>query len=192
MKRIKREGYSLIELMIAMTLSVFVLAGLIALLGYGTQNMRITQSVTALQNKAKDATNHISAYTMEASDIYWDEDKKILAVTKKDIPQEQNADGTYPDPKVETYYYWKGQDADHVGGIYFARREKVVDPSDASKVTLVSEPKYLLTDDIEDFQCEIEENKDTKKKILHMQLMLKDKLEDAEFECKKDVYMRNQ
>ncbi len=41
-KRVEREGYSLIELMIAMTIAVFVLAGLLALLGYGTQNMRIT------------------------------------------------------------------------------------------------------------------------------------------------------
>lgn len=191
-KRVEREGYSLIELMIAMTITVFVLAGLLALLGYGTQNMRITQSMVALQNKAKDATNHISTYTMEASEIVWDEDKEILIVTKKDISQEQNADGTYPDPKVETYYYWKDQDAHHIGGIYFARRDKVIDPSDATKVTLNAKPDFLLVDDIEDFKCEIEENDDTGKKILHMQLKLKNQLDDAEFECKKDVYMRNQ
>lgn len=191
-KRVEREGYSLIELMIAMTITVFVLAGLLALLGYGTQNMRLTQSMVALQNKAKDATNHISTYTMEASEIVWDEDKEILIVTKKDISQEQNADGTYPDPKIETYYYWKDQDVDHIGGIYFARRDKVIDPSDATKVTLNAKPDFLLVDDIEDFKCEIEENEDTGKKILHMQLKLKNQLDEAEFECKKDVYMRNQ
>lgn len=191
-KRVERKGYSLVELMIAMTITVFVLAGLLALLGYGTNNVRITQSVVALQNKAKDATNHISTYTMEASEIAWDEDEEILIVTKKDIVQEQNADGTYPDPKVETYYYWKDQDADHIGGIYFARRDKVIDPSDATKVILNAAPDFLLVDDIEDFKCEVEENDDTGKKILHMQLKLKNQLDEAEFECKKDVYMRNQ
>lgn len=191
-KRVERKGYSLVELMIAMTITVFVLAGLLALLGYGTHNMRITQSVVALQNKAKDATNHISTYTMEASEIVWDEDEEILIVTKKDIVQEQNVDGTYPDPKVETYYYWKDQDADHIGGIYFARRDKVIDPSDATKVILNAAPDFLLVDDIEDFKCEVEENDDTGKKILHLQLKLKNQLDEAEFECKKDVYMRNQ
>lgn len=192
-KRVERKGYSLVELMIAMTITVFVLAGLLALLGYGTQNMRITQSVVALQNKAKDATNHISTYTMEASEIEWDEDEEILIVTKKDIVQEKNADGSYPDPKVETYYYyWKDQDNDHIGEIYFARRDKVIDPSDATKVILNAAPDFLLVDDIEDFKCEIEENVDTGKKILHMQLKLKNQLDEAEFECKKDVYMRNQ
>lgn len=190
-KRVERKGYSLVELMIAMTITVFVLAGLLALLGYGTHNMRITQSVVALQNKAKDATNHISTYTMEASEIVWDEDEEILIVTKKDIVQEQK-DGTYPDPKVETYYYWKDQDADHIGGIYFARRDKVIDPSDATKVILNAAPDFLLVDDIEDFKCEVEENDDTGKKILHLQLKLKNQLDEAEFECKKDVYMRNQ
>lgn len=192
MKEGKREGYSLIELLIAMTLTVFVLAGLLALLGYGTHNMRITQSLVALQDQAKDATNHMSAHTMEASEIEWDEDKKILCVTRKSVPQEVDADGNYPDPEVETCYYWKDTDSDGVGGIYFAKRDKVVDAVDHTKVHLTADPKYLLADDIDDFQCEVKEDNETGKKVLHMELKLKSKSDDAEFECKKDVYMRNQ
>lgn len=192
MKKEKREGYSLIELMIAMTLTVFVLAGLIALLGYGTHNMRITQALVALQDQAKDATNHISSHTMEASDIEWDEENEILTVTRKSVPQELDAGGTYPAPKVETCYYWKDTDSDGVGGIYFARREKVVDAVDPAKVNLTADRNYLLVDDIEEFRCEIKEDKKTDRKVLHIEMDLKSKSDDAEFECKKDVYMRNQ
>lgn len=200
MKKVEREGYSLVELLIAMTISVFVLAGLLALIGYGTNNMRLTQSLVALQNKAKDATNHISTYAMEASEVEWDEEKdavkKILKITKKTISQEVDSEGNYPeDPK--TYYYWKVHDSsadpDSVGEIYFAREDKVtvsgVEVTPKSGYKMVD---FLLVDDIKDFQCEVRENKDTGKKSLHIELKLKNKSDDSEFECKKDVYMRNQ
>lgn len=185
----RREGYSIVELLIAMGLTAIVLAGLLALLGYGTRNMRITQSLVALQNQAKDATNHISAYAMEASDIKWDEDKEVLEVVRKTVPQELDATGNYPEPIVETCYYWRGTDADGVGGIYFAKKDKVVDVTDASKVNLVAKQEFLLVDDIQEFRCEVKENKDTGKKVLHIELQLKN--DETEFECKKDIYMRN-
>ena len=190
MKKMNRDGYSLIELMIAVTLTAIVLAGLLALLGYGTHNMRITQALVALQNQAKDATNHISTYTMEASDIEWDEDSNILVVTKESVPQEVDAEGNYPAPVVEQCYYWKGQDADGVGGIYFAKRDKVVDPVDNTKVNLEAKPEFLLVDDIQDFQCNVNENQDTGKKVLHIELQLEN--DETKFTCQKDVYMRNQ
>ncbi len=190
MKRRKREGYSLVELLIAMAISAFVLVGLLALLSYGTHNMRITHALVALQDKAKDATNHISTYTMEASDLEWDEDQEILIVTKKAVVQEKDSTGNYPEPKVEKCYYWKDTNADGVGAIYFAKRDKVVDPVDSTKVKLQAKKDFLLADDIQDFQCKIKKDKDTGKKVLHMEFKLKN--DYAEFECKKDIYMRNQ
>lgn len=87
-KRI-REGYSLVEMMIAMAITAIVITGLIALLSYGSRNMRITQTMTALQNQAKDASNHLSSYVMEASKTEWDDDKKVLIITKPFILQKK-------------------------------------------------------------------------------------------------------
>ena len=166
MKKSRRSGYSLVELIIAMGISAIVLASLLALIGYGAHNMRVSQALVALQNQAKDATNHISTYTMEASDVEWDGNKKVLTVTKKSVPQqlELQPDGTkkYPAPVEEKCYYWKGTDA-----IYFAKRDKVVDPADNTK-----------------------EDKKTGKKVLHLEMKLSNSI--TEFTCKKDIYMRNQ
>lgn len=187
----KRGGYSLVELMIAMALTAIVLVGLVALINYGTHNMRITQAMVALQNQAKDATNHISTYAMEASDIEWDEDNKILTIKKESIPQEVDSEGNYPDPVVEIcYYWWVDSDGDGVGTIYFAKHDKVADPTDPTKANLTAGKKFLLVDDIEDFKCEVKENEDTGKKVLHVEMQLEN--ERAKFECKKDIYMRNQ
>ena len=152
------------ELIIAMGISAIVLASLLALLGYGAHNMRVSQALVALQNQAKDATNHISTYTMEASDVEWDGNKKVLTVTKKSVPQqlELQPDGTkkYPAPVGEKCYYWKGTDA-----IYFAKRDKVVDPSDNTKVNLTEGQQFLLAEDMQDFDCKIKEEKKTGKKF---------------------------
>lgn len=190
MDKRKREGYSLVELLIAMAITTIVLGGLITLLGFGARNMRITHSLVALQEKAKDATNHISTYTMESSDIAWDDTKKVLLVTKESVSQEVDAEGNYPAPDVEKCFYWKGKDANGVGGIYFAKWDKVKDPGDATKVNLVSKPEFLLVDDIQDFHCKVTADDVTGKKVLHLEMKLANV--DTEFECKKDVFMRNQ
>lgn len=188
-KKSRRGGYSLVELIIAMGISAIVLASLLALLGYGAHNMRVSQALVALQNQAKDATNHISTYTMEASDVEWDEHKKVLTVTKKSVPQELELqpDGTkkYPAPVEEKCYYWKGTDA-----IYFAKRDKVVDPSDNTKVNLTEGQQFLLAEDMQDFDCKIKKDKKTGKKVLHLEMKLSNSI--TEFTCKKDIYMRNQ
>lgn len=191
MTNLKRDGYSLVELLIAMALTAIVLTGLVALFSYGTHNMRITQAMVALQNQAKDATNHISTYAMEASDIKWDEVNKVLTIKRESVPQQINSEGNYPDPDIETcYYWWADSDGDGVGAVYFAKHDKVADPSDPTKANLTSGQNFLLADDIEDFRCEVKENEDTGKKVLHVEMQLEN--ERAKFECKKDIYMRNQ
>ncbi len=191
MKKSRRSGYSLVELMIAMGISTIVLACLIALLGYGAHNMRISQALVALQNQAKDATNHISTYVMEASDVEWDEHKKVLSVTKKSVPQqlELQPDGTkkYPAPVIKKWYYWKGTEA-----IYFADREDVLVTDEAGNktVNLTGGQQFLLAEDMQDFDCKIKEDKKTGKKVLHLEMKLSNSTTD--FTCKKDIYMRNQ
>ena len=189
MKDKEREGYSLVELLIAMAITSIVLSTLLILLSFGSHNMRITHSMVALQDQAKDAVNHISTYTMEASDIEWNDEKGFLVVTKESVPQEVDSEGNYPAPVVEKCFYWKGQE-NGVGGIYFAKWDKVKDASDVTKVNLVSKPEFLLVDHIQDFSCKVKADKATGKKILHVEMKLNDN--NTEFECKKDVYMRNQ
>lgn len=186
----KREGYSLVELLIAMAITTIVLGGLITMIGFGTHNMRLAHALVALQNQAKDAMNHMSTYTMEASDIEWDDTKKILVVTKESVSQEKNEEGKYPDPVVERCYYWTGKNSDGVGGIYFAKGDKVQDPNDATKVKLEEKEQFLLADDIQGVDCKIRTDGSTGKKVLHIEMKFAD--EDAEFVAKKDVYMRNQ
>lgn len=189
MRKGKREGYSLVELLVAMAVSAIVLSTLIALLSYGAHNMRRAHELAALQNQSKDASNHISSYVMEASDVEWDDTKKVLTVIKETVPQEKDVDGTYPEKVTEKCYYWLGKDAEGIGGIYFAKHSKVADPSDASKVVLTSKTDYLLTDDIQSFSCEVKKDNKTKKEMLHFELELQKN--DTKFQCKKDIYLRN-
>lgn len=162
------------ELMIAIAISSIVLLGIISLLGFGTKNMRLTQARVDLQNQAKDATNHMSTYVMEGSSVVWNKDSKILAITKQKL-------GTNNLPEdIEMAYYWKKDD-----GIYFQKGE-VSDLADLS-----ADKKHLLLDKVTDFECKEKKNEDSGKKYLHVTLKLADE-DIAEFECSKDIMMRNQ
>ena len=173
-RRKMRNGYSLMELMIAIAISSFVLLGIISLIGFGTKNMRLTQAQVDLQNQAKDATNHMSAYVMEGNSVLWDDASKTLKVTKQKI-------GVNHLPEdVEWSYYWKKDD-----GIYFAKGTLSV-PAD-----LTADKKHLLLDNVTDFSCEEKKNEDSEKKYLHITLKLADE-DIAEFTCSKDIMMRNQ
>lgn len=174
MRRLEREGYSLVELMITMAITSIVLGGLIMLLSFGARNVRLTQARVALQNQAKDAINHISTYVMEASDIQWDAGTGVLTIVKDKIGLDNNVEST------ERFLYWKSGK-----GIYFAR-ESEVDPA-----ALTADKKHLLLSDTLVFNCEVRENSDTERKILHVVIDLSDE-DVAEFKCEKDIFMRNQ
>lgn len=190
MDKRKREGFSLVELLVTMAVTTIVLGGLIMIMGFAAHNMRITHAMVDLQDKAKDSTNHISTYVMESSNMEWDDHKKVLMVTKESVTHVTNAAGEYPEPLVTKCYYWQGQDANGKGGIYFAREDKVKDTHDPSKVTLVSKPEFLLTEDVRNFSCKVNTDDVSGRKILQLDIKLAN--EDASFECKKDIYMRNQ
>lgn len=173
-KQWQREGYSLIELMIAVAISAIVLTGVLGLIGFGTKNMRMTQARVALQNQAKDAVNHISTYVMEASEVFWDETDHVLTISKDQIGLDNQVENT------EQFLYWRSGDS-----IYFAR-ESEVDPA-----ALTADKKHLLVDHITGFDCEVKGNADTGREFLHVVLQLADE-DIAEFECEKDISMRNQ
>ena len=62
----------------------------------------------------------------------------------------------------------------------------MADPTDNTKVNLTEEQKFLLAEDMQDFDCKIKEGK----KVLHLEMKLSNSTTD--FTCKKDIYMRNQ
>lgn len=173
MKEWNKEGFSMVEMLIAMAISSIVMISVIALLGYGTHNMNLTQAKVALQDQAKDATNHISSYVTEASNITWDDTGKILTVQKDSI----GIDGTVS--ATENLLYWHKDN-----GLYFAR-ESEVDPA-----ALTADKNHLLADHVESFTCTPNVNADTGNKLLHIEIKMKDDV--SEFTCTKDVYMRNQ
>lgn len=174
-RKVNRDGYSLVELLIATAMSAIVLGGLITLLAFGTHNMNRTQTRVALQNQAKDAMRHMSTYVMEANDAVWNDEKKMLTVVNESVAE----DGTVQ--KTEKSYYW------HTGDkIYFGKSSDGVKPEEA----LPTDKKHLLASDIVDFQTKIQKDEKTEKKLVHLSLSLKK--EEAEFECDEDICMRNQ
>lgn len=173
-KQLQREGYSLVELLIAIAISAIVLTGVLALLGFGTRNMRLTQARVELQNQAKDAVNHVSAYVMEASRVTWKEEGDLLTVSRDKIGADHKVEST------EQFFYWRSGE-----GIYFARSSEV-DPA-----ALPADRKHLLVDHITGFTCEVKTNGDTGREFLHVVMTLADE-DIAEFTCEKDISMRNQ
>lgn len=173
-KKANHEGFSLTELIIAMAITSIVMLSVVGLIGYGSRSMNITQAKVALQDQAKDGLNHISAYAMEADKADADAANKILVLT-----QTQYADGGTPD-SVKLFFYWQDGNA-----IYFADSSVFADKS-----ALTADKKYLLVEDVDDFQCEVKEDENTGKKILHIDIKMKDDI--SEFDCSKDIFMRNQ
>lgn len=168
-----KEGFSMIELLIAIAISTIVMGCVIGLMGYASDSMNKTQARIALQEQAKDVTNHISSYTMEAREVVWDDVKHILQVKKEKVGIDGAVEST------EEYLYW------FIGKeIYFANAA-AVDPA-----ALTADKSHLLAEDVENFECEVTTDSETKRKLLRIVVYMKD--DTSEFTCTKDVYMRNQ
>lgn len=177
MKKLNHEGFSLVEMIIAIAITSFVMMGVIALLAYSTRSMNDTQARIELQNEAKDAMNHITTYVMEGNKVTWDDAKKALIV-KKDTITNEGVTGAAVSVSDE-FYYWAVD-----GGLYFANAT-AIDPT-----ALTADKSHFLADNVEDFVCEVKRNADTKKVVLHVELTLKDDV--SQFVNKKDIYLRNQ
>lgn len=97
----EREGFSLIELIIAIAIVAIVMASVILLVSYSTNSMRRTTNAVNLQNETKDALLHMTTYVQEASDAHWDSDKKALIVVKK----QKNLEGDPVSLEVSHYFF---------------------------------------------------------------------------------------
>ena len=106
-RRNNREGFSLIEMIIAIAIISIVMSGVILLISYSTNSMRRTNNMVNLQNETKDALLHITTYLQEASDASWVPDKKALIVVKKKC----DPDGSVA--VLDVSHYWLA-DADSV------------------------------------------------------------------------------
>ena len=216
MKKLNKEGFSLIELLIAISITAFMTLAIVGLLGYGSRSMSLTQAKVALQNQAKDAVNHISAYVQEASDVEWYDEtgtppktvkspkttnKNALVITKTTVnnsvsstmdPTTGKAEGK-PTETSTWYYYWLEGDKVYFISYDNYAAEKGISTGPAVTpvpATLTGENKRILVENVKDFQCEVIEDADTKRKVVRVTLEMKDDV--SSYVCKKDIFMRNQ
>ena len=118
MKSAKREAFSLIEMIIAIAIVGFVMAGVILLISYGTNSMRKTNNQLTLQNQAKDLLMHMTTHLQEASDAKFYDDgttQVIIAAKGKDFV---NSEAT----SVDIDLYWTGKYVDPSSSV----EEKVI------------------------------------------------------------------
>ncbi|MCH5265665.1 MAG: prepilin-type N-terminal cleavage/methylation domain-containing protein [Lachnospiraceae bacterium] len=175
MKKMNQEGFSLVELVIAMAISAIVMSSVILIIGYASRSMSLTQAKVSLQDQAKDALNHISAYAMEASGGLWTDSTKVLELHNQKIGDDGNI------KSVDMYFYWQTDNALYFGDMTSAVSESALSTADK---------RYLLAENVDGFKCEIKKDDKTGKKILHVEITMRDEM--SEFICSKDIYMRNQ
>ena len=181
-----KEGFSLVELMIAIAISSIVLSAVVALIAYSTNSMSQTKARVALQDQAKDALNHVSAYVMEGNEIKWDETgtsgaAKVLTIIKKPVVN-VGTDHAYSlvDPNNQFIYWYID------GSLYFGRASD----ADVDVTALTADKKHLLATDVQIFDCSKEKDVAKGQEYLHVRLKFAD--EKSEFDCEKDINLRNQ
>ena len=175
-----RDGFSMVEMLIAVAVSAIVMTSLIALLAYTMRSTSRTQTRIAIQNEAKDAVNHISGYVLEGNHVTWKDGPKLLVV-ERDVEEDQTDPVTGAVEtklkKKEAYYYYLLNN-----NLYF----KNVLGGDTS---LTADKKHLLCEDVEIFSAEPDSEDET---TVHVTVKLnKDLNSEFVFECKQDVHMRN-
>ena len=95
-----REGFSLVEMIIAIAIVGIVMSGVLLLISYSTNNMRRTNNMVQVQNETKDAMLHITTYLQESTDAYYDKDKKALIV----VNETREGNGTVKE--LDVAHYW--------------------------------------------------------------------------------------
>lgn len=213
------EGFSLVELLVAMVITVFVMSGIVTLLSYGTRSMNDTQARAALQDQAKDAVNHISTSVLEGTEINLDEEGRTrgaLLIGKRE--KKVNETLGVIEESYNWYLYWVAGNVEAGGSdlLCFIRLEDLEDET-SSELSLNFDTKsakdrfaelapllqsleaakkqkgHLLCDDVESFECTTKDDMgggSIERNFLHIALELKD--ERSDFMCEKDITMRNQ
>lgn len=173
-----REGYSLVELMIAIAMTAIVLGGVVAMIGYGSKNMNDTQQLVSLQDQAKDVMNHIAAYAMEGTDVTYSATDNMLVVTKNKVTNASG--GPVSDPETKCYYWKNGSN------MYFEK----LGVHDSPPSSADSPADHLLAENVGSINFDIVTNAESHDKVLKIDIKMKDN--DAEYTCNKDIHLRNQ
>ena len=170
-KKLNNKGFSLIELLIALAVSAIVMTVILALMGYTSNQMAMTQQKVSIQDEAKDILNHIVNYGQEGSSAEWsDSGVKHLII--------RNNSDKAAIKRKEVVYWFIGNE------MYFASTE------DVNVASLAADKKHLLGENVEDFICEVKENSESKTKYITVDLKMK--TEKANMSCTNNVYLRNQ
>lgn len=199
MEKMKKEGFSLVEMLIAISITSVVMLTMIGLLGYGANSMKVTQAKVALQEQAKDSLNHMAVYVQESTDAAWDDtthtDCDVLVLMRKGIKNDGNEQAQEVVRCEDVYYYWY---MPATKTVYFASRKTLLQEQGAadpeydmtSVVTVTNDKKHMLVEKVQDMEAEIVENADTKNKTVSISMKLKDDI--SEYNCKREMNMRNQ
>lgn len=166
-----RDGFSLVEMLIAMAVTSIVLIALLMILSYSMRSANITEARTGIQDAAKDAMNHISSHVQEANHMKWDKDHALF-ILQEDVYV--TTAGKKKLEKKDKYYYYAGG-----GKLYF----KNVSDGD---YTLEYDNSHLLASDVDTFEAEPDKNENT---VVHVKLEMKNSL--ASFSCSQDAHIRN-
>ncbi|MBO6108191.1 MAG: prepilin-type N-terminal cleavage/methylation domain-containing protein [Eubacterium sp.] len=97
----KREGFSLIEMIIAIAIVGIVMSGVILLISYSANSMRRTTNTVNLQNETKDALIHMTTYLQEGTDVFWDDIDKALYIIK----EKKDSEGKPVSVEFDLYKY---------------------------------------------------------------------------------------
>lgn len=187
MRKMNKEGFSLIELMIAMAISVIVMAGIITLIAYSTRSMNLTQARAALQDQAKDSVNHISTHVMEGNSVTPYDDvvagdsktRGALLIQNKTIKQDGTEEFSW-----DLYWVSAGKASGDPDMLCFAPLadlaaeasqppipDEYEKKNDTEKLTYLAslipavesagiQKRHLLCDDVEKFECKVQQNED--------------------------------
>lgn len=166
-----RDGFTLVEMLIAMVVTSIVLLALLMILSYSVRSANVTEARAGIQDASKDAMNHICTHIQEADHVSWDDSKKLLVIQEDEY---KTVAGKKKLVKKEKYYYYAGS-----GNLYF----KNVTDGDTS---LVMDKSHLLTADVDSFEVKPD---DTDDRVVHIRLGMKNKL--ASYDCNQDAHIRN-
>ena len=188
MKSKMKQGFTLVELLVTLVISAIVMLTIIGLIGYCTNHMKKTQLNIDLQDQAKDAFNHISSYSMEASALEWDDTEKVLTIKKELVDNT----GMSKDVEEKIYYYW------HIdSNLYFASKEDLAAEAgetdlDAFTPSFTADKNHLMADNVGAIACEIRTpNKNEKIQDHIAKVTLTMQTEDITFDCDREICWRN-
>ena len=103
-RELNREGFSLIEMIIAVAVAAIVMSAVLLLITYSSNSMNRTGTAVNVQNQAKDATMHITTYLQEGSDAHADTGNNAVII----VNEKKNDKGEVVSADVSYYWFVSG------------------------------------------------------------------------------------